>query len=449
MGAPKTSPPSIMLAEKGPVDFLCVVGKAGGVTEAARLYGGTVGNWNNAIREARNKCEKDWRDFLPTEPEPEYPSDPEADVVTDEAKSANADRLLQAENAYLTKRVKHLESYYAHLDMITRRAAGEFPYVKPKYPTPRTPKESWEEFPVFDVSDMQIGELIRAEETGGLETYTFDVLLKRMGRWEERTHLIVNEVLRRSIPIHNGGMILGGDIGEGENIYPSQQAHVELLLNEQVLKSILAVARMIQFGAGMFDDFYVWAVAGNHFKVAPTTLDLDLHVYAMIRALLTKQENIHWSIAPNNFNLFQIGPGQFKHCSDHAPRHQLAIHGNNLRSMLGTPNYAADKAFARYSTMLNIVLDHLWIHHHHRLHVGQNWSINGAFPSGNDFSIDKMQGCDRPGQLMATMHQEQGWTSWRTIHLDDEPQLTANEHGQLSTTLPNDLGAMVFEETAA
>lgn len=438
-----------MLADKGAEDFLATVAEDGGPTKCAEKYGGTVGNWNNAIREASNRTHKKWQDFLPQVETPSIEDkDPEDEVVTAEAQAANTQRLLEAENRYLSKRVKHLESYYAHLDMIVRKAAGEFPYIKPKYPTPRTPKESWEEFVVLNVSDAQLGELIRTEETGGLETYTYEVFLRRKQHWEERVNLIVNEVLRRSIPIHNGGMILGGDIGEGENVYKGQQAHVEFLLNDQIVKSILATAHMIQFAAGLFDTFYVWAVAGNHGVVEPTTLSLDLVVYIMVRALLSKQENIQWSIAPNSFNLFQIGPAQFRHASHHPPKHQLAIHGNNLRSTLGTPNYAADKAFARYSTMLNVVLDHLWAHHHHRLHIGQNWSINGAFPSGSDYSIDKMQGCARPGQLMRTMHQEVGTTSWRVIHLDDEPRLTPDAQGQLSTTVPNDLGALVFEESA-
>lgn len=458
MAAPVTTWPALYRAEHGPEALLKLIAQHGGIEAARRAVAstgvnpGSTNSWAKTARDAAVDLGQSWHDFspqadpIPLELSATEEKDPLAEAVTEEAKLANAQRLLEVENRYLRKRVDHLERYYAHLDTVTRAAAGEFPYVKPKYPTPRNPKESWEEFVVFNLSDLQLGELIRTEETGGLETYTYAIMLKRIEHWKERVHLIVNEVLRRSIPIYNAGMVVGGDIGEGENVYRSQQAHIEFLLNEQIIKSVMALAGLMQFAAGLFENFWVWCVPGNHGMVEPTTLSLDLHVYALVRALLTRQENIHWSIAPNSFNLFQIGPRQFRHETHHHPRHQLAIHGSNLRSNLGTPNYAADRAYAKYSAMLNVVLDHLWIHHHHRLHVGQNWSINGAFPSGNDFSIDRMQGCDRPGQLMATIHQEVGWTSWRTIHLDDEPSLTPDADGQLSTVLPNDLGALVFTE---
>lgn len=337
----------------------------------------------------------------------------------------------------LRKRLEQSEDWWAQLQAVAARV-GTWPHVEPKYVSFRDNEHDMEEVVLLFLSDTQCGQRVRAAETSGIEEYNLDVFRQRVERYKAAVYAIVEDVMRRAHPVHNCVVLLGGDMVEGEGIFPNQQAKIDLLAMEQWVTCAGELARLLQWIAGLFDEVTVQGVPGNHGSVKGTTLNLDQCVYILLRQMLAAQENIVWNLATSDVNAFLMGPELFRHQRPECvPTTCVLVHGNEIRSQLGTPNYAATRAQGQYG---NLLLEHvgtLFLGHHHRAAIGENqsWCINGSWPGATDYSIARMRSASRPQQWLWTYHQEVGWTSHRAIYLAERKRLEATD-GQLTSILP-------------
>ena len=279
----------------------------------------------------------------------------------------------------LERRVEDLEAWWEQIEEIAGRVARKFPYQKPRYPL-RRGKTHAEEVVVLQISDTQCGTRITRDETGGIEEYNQEVFLARLAVYKQRLHVVINEVLRKAVPIRNCVVVLGGDFIEGELIYRGQQMHTDQPLATQVFQTVHELAGLLQFLAGMFDHVRVETVDGNHGDIYGSTLNVDFLCYLFMREVLAHQTNIDWRISTGHMNVFQVGPELFAEPGAYRPRTFLSIHGDAVKSSHGTPYYGLDRAYAKYLDALQTHIDMMFVAHFHRAGLGPDltWAVNGV-----------------------------------------------------------------------
>ena len=329
--------------------------------------------------------------------------------------------------ALLEARVAELERWWEQIEAIAERVSRAFPAVRPRYPGSGRRRGGREEVVLLQISDTQCGAKVSRDETGGLSEYGEATFLSRMERYKETVHVLVNEVIRSSVPVHNCVVVLGGDFIEGELIFRGQQMHIDQPWAAQVFTAVHELAGLIHYLSGMFDRVRVETVDGNHGQVYGSTLNLDFLAYLFMRQLLVKQRNVEWRISTGHMNAFEIGPEMFSHAENLHPRTYLAIHGDQIRMNTGTPYYGLDRAYGKYLQLLGRPIETMLVGHFHTAGVGpdQSWAINGSWPGGSGYSISTLRAASRPQQWMWTVHAEVGVTSLRPIYLTDRAALAA------------------------
>lgn len=164
-------------------------------------------------------------------------------------------RRLKAEIANLTKRLRGLRGG----EEIVKAAVDEAYMEPPDLTVPKAPRSAGRGSPetaILHLSDTQIGKLT--------ETYNVSTAEERILRAARKTALIAD--LRRSrAKITTCKVYLGGDLVEGENIFPGQAHQIDQgLFDQAVLTAPGILARVILYLLGHFETIEVWSVPGNH-----------------------------------------------------------------------------------------------------------------------------------------------------------------------------------------
>jgi len=335
------------------------------------------------------------------------------------------------------RRVEDLEAWWGQIAQIAGSVSRRFPYMPPKWPHRRR-NSNLEEVVILQISDTQCGSRITREETGGIEEYDESVFLRRMLAYQERVAIIVNDVLRSALPVHNCVVVLGGDFIEGELVYRGQQMHVDEPWATQIFRTVHDLAALLQFIAGMFDHVRVETVDGNHGAVYGATLNIDFLCYLFMREILRDQRNIDWRISTGHMNVFEVGPASYNAPRDYPPRTFLAVHGDAIRSSHGTPYCGLDRAYGNYLNALQRHIDTMLVGHFHRAGFGPDlsWAVNGSWPGASGYSLEALRSSCRPQQWLWTCHQGVGITSVRPIYLAARGAPCGSDE-QLTPTAPD------------
>jgi hypothetical protein len=295
--------------------------------------------------------------------------------------------------------------------------------VSVSYPQARSrfaAEEAW-----FVISDMQAGAIVRPRDTAGLEAFGWDELERRVARWQERVAVIINDLLRKSLPIHDAEVLVLGDLVEGETVYPLQLAYLDRQLTEQVFGAARLLAQMLMFLAGMFRAVRVRTVEGNHGRVRDTTLNLDYMVTRIAALMCRDQPNLHVMLGESPFVAF-AKPGPEGEC-----RNFLLAHGDNIRPYLRLPYYDLDRAYGEYTDLTRLPFDCIFVGHHHRaVDIEGEKMVNGSWIGATDYTVRTLRAAARPNQWLLMYHSEVGFTAQRRIWLADQPCLSKpDDHG--------------------
>lgn len=316
--------------------------------------------------------------------------------------------------------------YNLYRDIITE-VVTEYPEVPPAYPTIQPKGNNDEELVILPISDTQIGSCVLPEKMGGLEAYNWDVFLHRIEEYKRGVNSIVNEHLRLSYPIRTAVVFLLGDIVEGEDIYPSQLANLDLSLTKQVFDGALKIAELLRWIASQFENVRVFAIPGNHGKTKTTTVNMDYIAYMMMATALTGQQNLEFFISETHYMGLHIDRNQDYLDFGDSDRtwNFLLTHGHQAKSYMGIPFYSLERLVRRYSSMTGILWDKMFVGHHHQDVPGPKsaWAINGSWVGGTEYSQETMQGSDQPCQRIWGFHPKRGLTWTYPIDLDDATKL--------------------------
>lgn len=223
---------------------------------------------------------------------------------------------------------------------------------------------------ILQLSDWQLGQLVRNDDTGGVNEYDWATAEHRLQRWLDAA--IGNiENARRAYDVWRIVLAISGDMVEGHDIFSGQPWSLEKDAAVQAVDGArmfaTALDQLIRNLAPATFDFYL--VPGNHGKpggrragATPTTFSFDVILYEFLRLHLKDHPISEWGMEPAGRLLFMC-----------AGVPVLMTHGDEVRGWGGFPLYGLDKAQGRLLQELDTIF-HVWLLSH--------WHQAAILPSG-------------------------------------------------------------------
>lgn len=275
----------------------------------------------------------------------------------------------------------------------------------------RTPEEA-----VLVLSDTQIGQWTRPEETGGLGDYNLNIFAER-AEVLRRSVLSISQLHQKQRPLPVLNVFFAGDIADGEQIFPNHIAHLDLDVAGQVMLAVDVFAPFLISLLDVYPKIRVLSVSGNHGRAGKSKKEPGLRfrsnwdyiIAQFLRARLHEYEDrIEWNIPETWFAIQEVQGWRF-----------LVHHYDVVRGWMGLPFYGLDRYDRNFSRLLHAHGQdyHYMIggHFHNfadvETPVGE-WIINGAWPGASYHSLRNLAVGSRPSQTMFGVHPKHGIT-WR------------------------------------
>lgn len=320
--------------------------------------------------------------------------------------------VLQRELQRLYKVIeKHQTEQELVLDAIERTVMARKP-VPVEVPGPR--KYTTDDHLLMPcISDVHIGELILHEETGGLGQYDWPTFLRRYEAYKDGFSVILNDILRKAMPIRNAVVAVHGDIGTNEDIYAGQAFHIDLLALDQLFSGADYLSALLLFIASQCERVDVHFVPGNHGRLRNSSLNLDVVMYKIISRTVAAQPNLNVYNSTTHYAAWRVdknsGHVAYPEGCDQAHDFFL-IHGDAVKQYLDQPAYGMCRSVQRYAAMCGVPFTYGIYGHFHQLGRfghGRVW-CNGAWPGGGQYSVKQFQSAAEPAQSMFVVHPKYG-----------------------------------------
>lgn len=370
-------------------------------------------------------------DHFPDDPPDGWPARPESDVPNKRAKivqrepeeapeplttEEKVDR--DREVTRLRARAKEAEAKYESAnreneveDRIIGALESRVPLLAPVHAPTFAPRHTGKpETAVALVSDYHIGEVVSAEETGGLAHYDWETFTRR---WQYHVDSIggicFGKLTGYDLPRLKICML--GDMVSGI-IHDELIETAEGTVMEWVIDGGHLIAQGIRQLANEFPEVSVDCVVGNHGRMSKQVkfkrryVNWDYLLYNFVALELKDQPNVTFNI-----------PKSFYMLSEVEGHHLLNLHGDNIKSWSGIPWYGITRAVTNLSALLHQqrrTFDIVNLGHFHNAgtldRIDCEMVLNGSAVGGNEFSIGAMFTSTQPRQVMYGVHPDRGRT---------------------------------------
>lgn len=301
--------------------------------------------------------------------------------------------LLREENKRLKRELGRSRRNEDLILLSVRDALIELPAVRPPPKPAKDTRKLDEEVAWLFISDTQIGKLTNSYDVAEAE--------RRILRAADKACRIA-ELRRTRAKIRECVLILGGDIVEGESIFPGQPYEIEIgAMQQSVHAAPQACARAIRTLAESFEKVRVRCVVGNHGRVGMISLaqhpktNWDRVAYEVTRMLVVDLgERVDFQIAED-----------FWHVEDVLGVGNLVVHGDQIGGA-GTDGPIRNAAMG-WIDAIPKPWRYLWMGHFHNarwLTVNKRIVIvNGSTESDNLYAQRKLKAMSSPLQWLAFM----------------------------------------------
>jgi len=295
-------------------------------------------------------------------------------------------------------------------------------------PTVRVPSvksfkvERTKETALLLLSDLHSGEVVRVDETGGLNSYNFEVMKNRLKYLAES----IIDISQNKLRGYEFPKLVIGGLGD----FVTGLIHDELVETaentpiEWTTGTALVVAQFMLELAQVFPTIDFDGVVGNHGRMTKEIryknryVNWDYVTYTMLSLLLRNQKNIKFNLPKSFWSLKEIEGKTF-----------LFLHGDNIQSWAGIPWYGIQRMVSRFQELLyskKIKVDYVCLAHFH--HAGTldkvkgELVLNGSVMGGDEYSIGKLFLASDANQFFAGVHSNHG-LSWRYhLNLQEAPE---------------------------
>jgi len=292
-----------------------------------------------------------------------------------------------------------------------------------KVPTLKSFKvERTKETALLLLSDLHSGEVVRADETGGFNSYNFEIMKNRLKYLAESIMDISQNKLRGyefpKLVIGGLGDFVTGLI-HGELVETAENTPIEWTSG-----TALVVAQFMLELAQVFPEIEFVGVVGNHGRMTKEIryknryVNWDYVTYIMLSLLLRNQKNIKFNLPKSFWSLKEISGKTF-----------LFLHGDNIHSWAGIPWYGIQRMVSRFQELFysrKIKVDYVCLGHFHNAgtldKIKGEIVLNGSVIGGDEYSIGKLFLSSDAKQIFAGVHERKG-LSWRYhLNLQDAPE---------------------------
>jgi hypothetical protein len=345
-------------------------------------------------------------------------------VPVDTAKVGDMD---VAEEEMLRQRVQELEKQlrkdrkeHVYDERITVAVERSLARVKPKYvarPRKKGGKKHEHEF-VLLLSDLHAGETVSFEETGGINAYDWDIMLKRLDKVRQS---VISYQEHRPYPIETLRIFALGDQLSG-NIHAELEATNEIPLAEATVQLGADMSEFVESMTELFPNVTFDGVVGNHPRAhkkpwAKQGYDnADWTAYKIVETTLKKNPNITFNIPKASQHRVTVADNW--HC--------LLLHGDGIRSsMPGIPWGGVARRVNALAAQYNAVKQPLhcyFLGHFHSanwVQTNAGWiGMNGSVKGPDEYSMKQFGGGAPAQQALITFHPERGPTDFSVIDLE-------------------------------
>ena len=312
-----------------------------------------------------------------------------------------------------TKRLrKKLERYQDSTALLTDMVRGIYADFKaPKIPAPsKVSATPAKEIAVVHLSDLHIGKVTSSYNIKEAER-RLQALLDKI-TW-------ITKVRRRSAPINEIRVMMGGDMIEGEQIFAHQAHVIEEGLLEQAVRTAPMLLRAFLGGLlKVFPKVYVRCVDGNHGRNGPRgtsshpLTNWDKVCYEILKQTFNSEPRIKFHISDSFYDVdyvFDWG--------------NMMVHGHEIRGgFAGFPWYGVGRKMMGWIDSIDAPWDYLWLGHFHTYAgpVTVNHRIflaNGTFESDNEYAQANMASVGLPCQRLCFFSKDHGMISDNQVFL--------------------------------
>lgn len=316
-----------------------------------------------------------------------------AEIAELKATLVNLQRQLQRAKGKTSDIVEAIERGAKEAALIT----GLPEPVKPPKRKAATSKDA--ETAVVHLSDLQIGKVS--------ESYNTQVAIERVHTVISKVRRIT-EIQRADHPVPKCVVLFGGDMVEGNGIFPGQVHEVDSTSYAQLFAATRLMSEVVLSLLEDFDEVEVYAVPGNHGRIGrkgdeARETNLDNIAYGFAQQQLENQPRCTWHETGHWYQHVQIGNYS-----------ALLVHGDQVKGFSGTPAFAiARKCTAWSSGAIPVDFHDVFIGHYHQnlvitLPNGGNVRMVPSTESGSQYASEFMAAKGRPGQRLVFVHPENG-----------------------------------------
>ncbi len=304
----------------------------------------------------------------------------------------------------------------------------------PRLKVPVLPAASLSDKPIetacAHLSDLQLGK----------KTLTYNISVARDRILHFGTKIVeITKRRRKTATIDQLSLYLGGDMVEGEDIFPHQAHLIDVNLLEQAVRTgPLIIIELILYLLKHFPRIKVYSVPGNHGKASRTahpetnwdTVLGDVVQIGLLGPSVAPREEfigrLTMEVAPDFYCLDRL-PGGWGN---------LIVHGHQISGgSTGLPFNGVKNAIAGWADVIEEPWDYLWFGHFHTfgsLVVNNRlWLANGSTESDNSWAKAKIKSAHVPGQRLAFFNESHGLIADAQIFLTERHnQAERYEHGR-------------------
>jgi transposase-like protein len=303
--------------------------------------------------------------------------------------------------------------------------AARVPVTRPVYKAPDRDPNLSERSIVLPIYDIQYGQLVQPTDVPfGKGSYSSEIFDERLKTYVDRITMLLQD-RARSTNFTELHFVLGGDLVEGDQIYPGMPWQLQkdpvrqsLDLRVKLSAAIKQLIHVAKEDLGV-EAIALYAVPGNHGKVGgkragatPTSYSWDYLTAALIIDDL-REEHVDLTVNESaGALLFETLGHTF-----------LTIHGDELKGHAGIPFYGFQRLDGKAIRLSEVIFDYgLSGHIHQPASIpngsGGEWNTQPDWVGGNNLS-KHIVAASRPGQKLLIVGAKQGICSEERIYFDD------------------------------
>lgn len=260
----------------------------------------------------------------------------------------------------------------------------------------RTPAQAG--IPTLLLSDLHWGEVVRAEEIGGVNSYDLATARRRLQTVIEKTIVLLRDHVRGDYP----GLVLalGGDLISG-CIHDELEQTNDGTVIEQLIDLFEHMGAAIRALLDEFGRLYIACVPGNHGRQnrkwqakRKTALSYEWLLYQFLMRTFADDDRISWNVPS--------GPdADWEMCGT---RYRLT-HGDSFKGGDGIigpigPVTRGTLKRGQMAAAMGQPFDILCMGHWHTLRWGQRWIMNGSLIGFNEFAMSFNADPEPPQQAL-------------------------------------------------